>query len=128
MADQLMIYWAQSLAQEMFWDAMKLWLVCFLILFFGAEAAQWLGHLPWVSSVELSLPLTIAGGIGLAIASNYVALFGRNWPTFSSLPTKSADPSWPSPTAPPTPAVVAPIKSAKASRKADTISFEIKKP
>lgn len=107
---------------------MKLWLVCFLILFFGAEAVQWFGHLPWVSSVELSLPLTVAGGIGLAIASNYVALFGRNWPTFSPLPTKAAEPPLPSPAAPPTLTVTASVKSSKASRKADTISFEIKKP
>lgn len=107
---------------------MKLWLVCFLVLFFGAEAAQWFGHLPWVSRVELSLPLTIAGGLGLAIASNYGALFGRSWPTFSPLPTKSADPPLPGPIPLPTPTVAAPIKSAKASRKADTISFEIKKP
>ncbi len=112
----------------MFWDAMKLWLICFLVLFFGAEAAQWLGHLPWVSRVELSLPLTVAGGIGLAIASNYIALFGRSWPTFSPRPTKAADPPLPIPPAPPTLTAAAPVKSSKASRKADTISFEIKKP
>ncbi len=103
---------------------MKLWLVCFLILFFGAEAVQWFGQLPWVSGVELSLPLTVVGGIGLAIASNRGALFGRNWPTFGPPPAKSADLPLPSPTPP----VVAPVKPAKASHKADTISFEIKKP
>ncbi|WP_017299735.1 hypothetical protein [Nodosilinea nodulosa] len=99
---------------------MKLWLVCFLILFFGAETAQWFGHLPWLDGVELSLPLTIAGGIGLAIASNY-----RHWPSFGSLSAKPEQPPLP-----PTPSatVVTPAVQAKVSRKPDTISFEIKKP
>ncbi|MBD2232972.1 hypothetical protein [Phormidium tenue] len=99
---------------------MKLWLVCFLILFFGAEAVQWFGHLPWVSSVEPSLPLTLLGGIGLAIASNY-----RNWPTFGPAP-KPEDP--PLPSSPPSPSIATPVNTPKVSRKADTISFEIKKP
>lgn len=99
---------------------MKLWLVCFLILFFGAEAAQWLGHLPWVGSVELSLPLTIAGGVGLAIASNY-----RYWRSSGSVVARPEQPPLP----PPSPAVVAPPPALpKVSRKPDTISFEIKKP
>lgn len=102
---------------------MKLWVVCFLILFFGAEAAQWLGQLPWLSSVELSLPLTVAGGIGLAIASNYVALFGRHWP---SLGANAAEPdSLPPPPAQPTGTLAAPPQTI---RKGDSISFEIKKP
>ncbi|MBD2111142.1 MULTISPECIES: hypothetical protein [Cyanophyceae] len=100
---------------------MKLWLICFLILFFGAEAVQWFVQLPWVSSVELSLPLTVLGGIGLAIASNY-----RSWPTFAPLPTKSAEPPLPNPTPPPTSTVTAPVNP-KLSRKPDTISFEIKR-
>lgn len=102
---------------------MKLWLVCFLILFFGAEAAQWLGHLSWLSGVELSLPLTVAGGIGLAIASNY-----HRWPTFSPPPAQPKPPPLHSPTSQPSPTVATPAKDAKVSRKADTISFEIKKP
>lgn len=101
---------------------MKLWLVCFLILFFGAEAVQWFGHLPWVSSVELSLPLTVLGGIGLAIASNY-----RNWPAFSPPPAQPKSPPLPSPTPQPSPTIATPAKAPKVSRKADTISFEIKK-
>lgn len=102
---------------------MKLWLVCFLILFFGAEAVQWFSHLPWVSSVELSLPLTIVGGIGLAIASNY-----RNWPTFGTPPAQPEAPPLPSPMSQPSPTSATPVKVEKVSRKVDTISFEIKKP
>ncbi len=100
---------------------MNLWLVCFFILFFGAETAQWLGQLPWLGSMELSLPLTVVGGIGLAIASNY-----RNWstadpgrpPTETPLPPVAAPPSPPANIAPVPPPV---------SRRTDTISFEIKK-
>lgn len=96
---------------------MKLWLVCFLVLFFGAEAAQWLGQLTWASGVEL--PLTVAGGIGLAIASNY-----RRW---ASQGHPSAQPeSPPLPAAPPPPA--APAPPPKARHQGDTISFEIKRP
>ncbi|HZG39511.1 MAG TPA: hypothetical protein VEZ50_12585 [Nodosilinea sp.] len=101
---------------------MKLWLVCFLILFFGAEAVQWLGHLPWVSSAELSLPLTIAGGIGLAIASNY-----RHWPSLGATPTQPEPSPLPNPTPAPSPTVEPPAQPPQA-RKGDTISFEIKKP
>lgn len=101
---------------------MKLWLVCFFILFFGAEAIQWLGHLSWVSNVELSLPLTIVGGIGLAIASNY-----RNWPTLGPTPAKPKAPPLPNPT-PPIPTIATPVNAPRVSHKADTISFEIKKP
>ena len=100
---------------------MKLWLVCFLILFFGAETVQWLGHLPWISSVQLSMPLTIAGGIGLAVASNY-----RHWPSLGARVEKAESPL---PKAPPPPAttVAASPSPPKADRRADTISFVIKK-
>jgi hypothetical protein len=98
---------------------MKLWLVCFLLLFFAAETAQWLGQLAWVSSVELSLPLTVAGGIGLAIASQH-----SRWPGLGASSAKPEPP--PVPTATPPPASPAPPP--KASHKGDTISFEIKKP
>lgn len=107
---------------------MKLWLVCFLILFCGAETAQWLGQLPWVSGVELSLPLTVVGGVGLAIASNYGALFGRNWPTFGTLAAKPETPPLPGTTPPPRPPADKPVNVPQTSRKAGTISFEIKKP
>ncbi|PSR18242.1 hypothetical protein C8255_08345 [filamentous cyanobacterium CCP3] len=101
---------------------MKLWLVCFLILFFGAEAAEWLGHLPWVNSIELSMPLTIAGGIGLAVASNY-----RHWPSLGAIAAKAETPQ-PTATPPPSPKIATSVPPPRSSRKADTISFEIKKP
>ncbi|MGF1516550.1 MAG: hypothetical protein ACFCVB_01925 [Nodosilinea sp.] len=101
---------------------MKLWLVCFLLLFGFAETAQWLGQLAWFDSVELSLPLTIVGGVGLAIASNYATLFGRSQP--GAIAPKPAPP----PAPPPSPQLAAPAQATQASRKGDTISFEIKKP
>ena len=101
---------------------MKLWLVCFLLLFGVAETAQWFGQLAWFGSVELSLPLTIVGGVGLAVASNYATLFGRSQP--GAIAPKPAPP----PATPPIPPVAAPAKATQASRKGDTISFEIKKP
>jgi hypothetical protein len=106
---------------------MKLWLVCFLMLFLGAETAQWLGKLPWVSSVELSLPLTVVGGIGLAIASNYSTLFGRHWSTFGPTPAKPETPPLPNTVPQPSPTVAVAVKPSKSSRNGDTISFEIKK-
>ncbi|WOD37487.1 hypothetical protein [Nodosilinea sp. E11] len=102
---------------------MKLWLVCFLVLFFGAEAAQWLGQVPWISHVELSLPLTVVGGIGLAIASNY-----RSRPTFGPPSPQPAPPPLTNPTPPPSPAIKAPVQPIQTRSKGDTISFEIKKP
>ncbi|WP_194026721.1 hypothetical protein [Nodosilinea sp. LEGE 07298] len=102
---------------------MKLWLVCFLILFFGAETAQWLGQLPWVSSIELSLPLTVVGGIGLAIASNY-----RHWSSRSAIAVKSEPPPLPTAAPPPSTEVAAPAPAPNLNRKPSTISFEIKKP
>ena len=95
---------------------MKLWLVCFLIQFLGAEAAQWLGQLPWMASLELSLPLTVMGGVGLAIASNY-----RHGSRVDPLPPTPEPPTLPPPCPTPEPAP-------KVSRRADTISFEIKRP
>ncbi|MGB3199970.1 MAG: hypothetical protein WBA99_03655 [Nodosilinea sp.] len=102
---------------------MKLWLVSFLILFFGAEMAQWLGHLPGLGRIELSLPLTVLGGIGLAIASNY-----RPWPSLD--PNADTAKSVPLPTATPSPSPPAAASPPpRVSRKAtDTISFEIKRP
>ncbi len=102
---------------------MKLWLVCFLLLFCVAETAQWFGQLAWFGSVELSLPLTIGGGVGLAIASNYATRFSRRWPG-AIAPKPPAPPPLPSTVPPPSPTVAAPVK---ATRKGDTISFEIKK-
>ncbi|MFM7470380.1 MAG: hypothetical protein LVS60_02815 [Nodosilinea sp. LVE1205-7] len=49
---------------------MKLWLFCFLLIFFTVEGWQWLGHTLWFSQLDLSLPLVVGAGIGLAIASN----------------------------------------------------------
>lgn len=105
---------------------MKLWLVCFFILFFGAEAAQWLGALPWPSGAQLSLPLTVAGGIGLAIASNYSTIFGRSSSPAGSPAAEPKTTPLPSPEAPSAAIAVAP-QTPRATSKGDGISFEIKK-
>lgn len=44
---------------------MRVWLVCFLVLFGSAEFLQWL------SKFSLPLPVFILGGVFLAVISNY---------------------------------------------------------
>lgn len=50
---------------------MKLWIVCCVILFGAFELYQWICRVSWFADVQLSLPVAVAGGIVLAIASNY---------------------------------------------------------
>ena len=50
---------------------MKLWIVCFVMLFGAFELYQWICQVSGFSDAQLSLPIAVAGGIGLAIASNY---------------------------------------------------------
>jgi len=112
---------------------MKLWLVSFLVLFFGAEAIQWFAHLHWFSGVELSLPVVVIGGIGLAIASNY-----RQFQALGLLPEMFPNrelPSTPEPsTATATEAAPPPVEETPAAAttnsrtKENSISFEIRKP
>jgi len=84
---------------------MQLWLVCCLVLFIATEAWQRLSH------VDLSLPLVLIGGIGLAIAS-------QSWPP-PTPPQSSQAASPPSPK----PEIAPPSRSGRSS-----ISFEISKP
>lgn len=112
---------------------MKLWLVSFLILFFGAEAVQWVLQFHWFSEVELSLPVVVMGGIGLAIASNY-----RQFQALGLLPEFFPHPELPSPREPSTTIsteatlsqpVETPAAATTNSRtKENSISFEIRKP
>lgn len=81
---------------------MKLWLVSFLILFFGAEGLQWFARLHWFSRVELSVPAVVIGGIGLALVSNY-----RQLQALGLLPQSLAKPDF-APHPEPTAAVMAP--------------------
>ena len=55
---------------------MKLWLVCFMALFDLAEGYRWVSQLHWIGEIHLSLPVIIAGGTVLAIASNAAHLSG----------------------------------------------------
>ncbi|MGF1570285.1 MAG: hypothetical protein ACFCVD_19805 [Nodosilinea sp.] len=109
---------------------MKLWLVCFLLLFFAAEGLQWLGQLPWLSGAELSLPWIVAGGIGLAIASN-----AAHWGSYGRGATLSAKDSatLPSPAAggegSAAPARLSTVcHNPATTQKPASISFEIRKP
>ena len=121
-----------QLGGSLFWD-MKLWLVSFLILFFGAEAVQWVLQFHWFSGVELSLPVVVMGGIGLAIASNY-----RQFQALGLLPEFFPNPELPSPTepatttsreaTPPQPAETPAAAATDSRTKEDSISFEIRKP
>ncbi|MBD2502232.1 hypothetical protein [Anabaena azotica] len=49
---------------------MRVWLVCFLLLFAIAELFDWL------KEFSLPLPIYILGGAFLAVASNYDKIFG----------------------------------------------------
>lgn len=114
---------------------MKLWLVSFLILFFGAEAVQWVLQFHWFSGVELSLPVVVMGGIGLAIVSNY-----RQFQALGLLPEIFPNPELPSPTepstttstsreaTPPQPTETPAAATTNSSKKENSISFEICKP
>ncbi|MEO0457570.1 MAG: hypothetical protein AAF152_13465 [Cyanobacteria bacterium P01_A01_bin.114] len=55
---------------------MRFGLICFLVLFLSTEFVQWVTHLAWLGgSIDLSLPLALLGGGGLAIASSYKHAF-----------------------------------------------------
>jgi hypothetical protein len=84
---------------------MQLWLVCCLVLFAVAEGWQGWGQ------IDLSLPLVLIGGIGLAIASQ-----PWSWPPAS--PPKSLEV-----TPPPAPQMPPPVQPGRSS-----ISFDIAKP
>lgn len=49
---------------------MKVWIVCFLLLFALAELFD------WMEQFKLPLPIYILGGAFLAVASNHDKLFG----------------------------------------------------
>ncbi len=51
---------------------MRVWLICFFMLFALAEFFKWLRGF----SVPVPLPIYILGGVFLAVASNYDKIFG----------------------------------------------------
>jgi hypothetical protein len=117
---------------SLFW-VMKLWLVSFLILFFGAEAIQWVLQFHWFSGVELSLPVVIIGGIGLAIASNYrqfqaLGLLPEIFPA-SDMPVSQDRSPEPLPESkPPQVTTSQPAVVAASRKKEHSISFKVSKP
>ncbi len=106
---------------------MKLWLVCFLLLFFSAEGLQWLGQLHWPSSPELTQPWVILAGIGLAVASN-----ASRWPTWPAMTDgtsrQASQAPHPTPIQIQTVAAVTDQVPALRSTQGKSISFEIRKP
>lgn len=111
---------------------MKLWLVCFILLFSAAKGLQWLGQFSWVSGAELSLPLVIVGGLGLAIASN-----ASTWKALGLLAAPPARPDAAArppvvtaspPVNPPSPSPVSPNALKEIAKPAASISFDIRKP
>ncbi|MEM8807764.1 MAG: hypothetical protein AAGF01_17225 [Cyanobacteria bacterium P01_G01_bin.38] len=112
---------------------MRFGLICFLALFFGTELVQWVAHLPWLSEFELSLPLTLLGGGGLAIASNYKHLNGllplpqAGQPDTAIAPNPAAsNPTTSNSAAPSTHPALSPPPPSQTS--ASSISFKINKP
>ncbi|HEY9878010.1 MAG TPA: hypothetical protein V6D29_06115 [Leptolyngbyaceae cyanobacterium] len=107
---------------------MNLWLVCFFLLFLGAEGLQWIGQVGGLGEIDLSWTMTVLGGVGLAIASNY--RFSRQ--PISSQPQETVISNSPAQTATAQPlpdASQPPFQESKSSAQAKpSISFEIPKP
>jgi hypothetical protein len=65
-----------KLSEKMIWygadTMMRVWLICFFMLFALAEFFKWLRGF----SVPVPLPIYILGGVFLAVASNYDKIFG----------------------------------------------------
>jgi hypothetical protein len=105
---------------------MRFGLVCFVLIFLGTEFFQWVMHLTWLSEVELSFPLMLLAGVGLAIASNTKRLKPRSVQPVKPNPPPLASPAKPihaPPKMTPAPTQVASIGSA-----AGSISFKVRKP
>ncbi|MEO1402555.1 MAG: hypothetical protein AAFV72_15105 [Cyanobacteria bacterium J06635_1] len=107
---------------------MRFGLICFLALFLGTELVQWVTHLPWLGEFELSLPLALLGGSGLAIASNYKRLNGLLPQTQTGQPDAIIAPNLTasSPAASSTNPTLSPPPPSQAA--SSSISFKINKP
>lgn len=103
---------------------MKLWLVCFLLLFFAVEGWQWLGHALWFQQVDLSLPLVVTGGMALAIASN---TWRRPTPHRSPEPQEEPPALLPAPKTP-LGASSTGVPQSQLTPSSPSISFAIRKP
>lgn len=107
-----------------FLGPMKLWLLSFILLFLVAEGIDWLGTAGWLGSLDLSLPMTVLGGLGLAIASNTAITSNTKYTAPLPPSCEKTEVSNPEPPCPPPLVTKAP-----APRKATkSISFEIRKP
>lgn len=106
---------------------MKLWLLCFVIIFAAAEGLQGLSGLSSGFPTHFWHPLTVLAGIGLAILSNATALglgASQSPPTSPDhpLPTPAAPPSRPVPPVPPAMVTPKPNLNPKATQATATQS------
>lgn len=113
-----------SFAIQWVWGhkTVKFWLICFGLAFVGAELSQTLVQSLSGAGLELSMPLTLLGGLGLAFVSNArrsQGLSGSLNPTAPAA-TKLSQ-TLPQPSNPQPPAV-------SQSAAAKSISFEIRPP
>jgi hypothetical protein len=94
---------------------MRVWIVCFIVLFGSAELLEWL------QKFSLPMPIFVLGGAFLAIASNYNKLTHLPFhPEYEDPALPEIDPAAAASNPPSTPTPVAPARPA-------TISFEISK-
>ena len=112
---------------------MKLWFVCFVMLFGSFELYQWICRVSWFSDAQLSLPVALAGGILLSIASNSGCMSGLFVNTLSDRTAQSDRPSARQPMPPQTAAEPneqskRPISFQILTQPKRSISFEIQKP
>lgn len=94
---------------------MRVWIVCFILLFGSAELLEWL------QQFSLPLPIFVLGGVFLAIASNYNQLTDLPFhPDYEDPSLPTGDTGLATPVMPPTTASPVPSRSSN-------ISFEISK-
>ncbi|MEO0432634.1 MAG: hypothetical protein AAF151_13150 [Cyanobacteria bacterium J06656_5] len=109
---------------------MRFWAMCFLGLYGGIALFNWVSGLHWLA--EFSLPLSLVGGLGLAIASTPVkssTLIANLQSTASTSNVSASDASQQKPEKSDSPDMVsAPHASTQASPPAEpSISFTIDK-
>lgn len=108
---------------------MRVWVAGVMLFFVMAELY------PWVQGLDLPLPLMVAAGLGLAIASNLPALKGKGRspqvaakPAPKAAPSETAQPANPAPTPQRPPTQLPNLNPAPPAPQPRPISFTIRKP
>lgn len=113
---------------------LRLWLICFVVLFGAAQFYQWLTHLTWfepfsLSEISLPFPVLMMAGVVLAIASNadkQVGGLGQSEDQAAADLPSQAEPTETNP-APLPESSAQPISFSARRRMASRISFTIDK-